>query len=63
MGGSLYAEKIDAAWLQDLSCAISESNNRVEMQHVRHLKDLNPKLSKIDALMVKRRRKQLALCR
>jgi len=35
----------------------------VEMHHVRLLKDLNPKLSEIDRLMSKRRRKQIALCR
>jgi len=35
----------------------------VEMHHVRLLKDLNPKLSEIDRLMSKRRRKQIPLCR
>jgi hypothetical protein len=33
------------------------------MHHIRYLKDLNPKVSKIDELMIKRRRKQIALCR
>jgi hypothetical protein len=33
------------------------------MHHVRQLKDLNPKLSKIDSIMVARRRKQIAVCR
>ena len=35
----------------------------VENHHVRMMKDLNPRLSKLDALMVKRNRKQIPLCR
>jgi group II intron reverse transcriptase/maturase len=61
--GTLYAESISVASLEGLSCSACGSNHRVEMHHVRHLKDLNPSLSKIDALMVKNRRKQIALCR
>lgn len=60
---TLYAESISIASLKDLSCSNCGSKHRVEMHHVRFMKDLNPKLSKIDALMVKRRRKQIALCR
>ncbi len=33
------------------------------MHHVRHLKDLNPKLDLIDKLMASRHRKQIPLCR
>lgn len=33
------------------------------MHHIRQLKDLNPKLSKIDALMAANRRKQIPVCR
>jgi hypothetical protein len=33
------------------------------MHHVRLLSDLNPKLSEIDRIMLKRRRKQIPLCR
>jgi len=33
------------------------------MHHVRLLSDLNPKLSEIDKIMAKRRRKQIPLCR
>ena len=40
-----------------------ESDYRVEMHHVKYLKDLNPKLNKVDELMAKRRRKQIPLCR
>ena len=60
---SLYAESISIASLEKLSCVMCKSNYRVEMHHVRHLKDLNPKLSKIDQLKAKRCRKQIALCR
>lgn len=60
---TLYAESISIATLKDLVCSNCGSKYRVEMHHVRQMKDLNPKLSKIDALMAKRRRKQIALCR
>jgi hypothetical protein len=33
------------------------------MHHVRLLSDLNPKMSEVDKLMAKRRRKQISLCR
>lgn len=60
---SLFAKGISAASLQGLSCSICGSEYRVEMHHVRALKDLNPKLRYIDALMASRRRKQIPVCR
>jgi len=33
------------------------------MHHVKHLKDLNPKLGDVDRRMAKIRRKQIPLCR
>jgi len=60
---TLYAESISVASLENLSCVKCGSKYRVEMHHVKYLKDLNPKLSKIDALMAKRRRKKIPLCR
>jgi len=60
---TLYAETISVASLYNLECAKCGSKHRVEMHHVKYLKDLNPKLSKIDTLMAKRRRKQIPLCR
>jgi hypothetical protein len=33
------------------------------MHHIRKLSDLNPKLSEIDRIMIKKRRKQIPLCR
>lgn len=59
---SLYADTVSRASLRDLLCNLCGSNYRVEMHHVRHLKDLNPKISNLDALMAKRRRKQIPVC-
>ena len=57
----MYAGYISIASLEGLSC--SRSNYRVEMHHVRHLKDLNPRISKLDKLMIARNRKQIPVCR
>lgn len=43
-------------------CRACGSTESVEMHHVRHLKDLNPKLSAMDAIMAKIKRKQIPLC-
>lgn len=59
---SLYGSKSIAS-LESLKCSICGSDYRVEMHHVRAMKDLNPKLSYIDRLMVKANRKQIPLCR
>lgn len=59
---TLYGTK-SIANLDGLECNICKSNENVEMHHVRHLKDLNPKLYKIDKLMASRKRKQIPLCR
>jgi len=60
---ALYASYISAATLDALECSKCGSTDRVEMHHVRLLSDLNPKLSEIDKIMAKRRRKQIPLCR
>ena len=54
---------VSLASLDNLKCAMCESEYRVEMHHIRHMKDLNPKLHYLDRLMVRRRRKQIPLCR
>ena len=59
----MYAETLSKASLLNLKCAVCDSDYRVEMHHIRMMKDLNPKLNKIDALMAKRNRKQIPLCR
>jgi Type II intron maturase len=60
---TLFTDKISLATFDDLVCSLCGSNYRLEMHHIRQLKDLKPKLSKLDALMAARRRKQIAACR
>jgi hypothetical protein len=60
---TLFASHLSTAGLGNISCYKCGSNERVEMHHVRLLSDLNPKMSAIDKLMAKRRRKQIPLCR
>jgi hypothetical protein len=60
---ALYSSGLSAASLENLNCNSCGSTYRVEMHHVRMLKDLNPKISQIDRIMVKKRRKQIPLCR
>ena len=59
---ALYGNK-SLATLDDLVCSICDSHYRVEMHHVRAMKDLNPKLSLTDRLMIRKQRKQIPLCR
>lgn len=59
---ALYGS-VSLSTLDDLECAKCSSKYRVEMHHVRHMKDHNPKLNSLDKLMVRRRRKQIPLCR
>ena len=59
---ALYGS-VSLASLDDLACAKCGSEIQVEMHHIRMMKDLNPKISYIDKLMVRRRRKQIPLCR
>ena len=60
--GSLYQEKTNSVF-ENLECAICGATYRVEFHHVRAMKDLNPKISFIDKLMVKANRKRIPLCR
>lgn len=61
------AEGISKASLENLVCSICNSYYRVEMHHTplgaRMMKDLDPKKSQVDRLMIKRIRKQIPLCR
>jgi len=54
---------ISQASLQGLTCQVCGSEYRVEMHHIRKMKDLNPKISFVDKLMAKKNRKQIPLCR
>nr|UED14394.1 hypothetical protein [Ophiocordyceps sp.] len=57
------ARGISKASLENLKCTTCGSNYRVEMHHVRLMKDLNPKARLIDKIMARRNRKQIPLCR
>lgn len=54
---------ISKASLENLVCSMCESTYRVEMHHVRHMRDLNPKARFIDKLKARINRKQIPLCR
>lgn len=60
---SLFTSGISAASLNNLRCVKCDSDIQVEMHHVKMLENLNPKLSEIDRIMARKRRKQIPLCR
>ena len=60
--GALFQEK-STATLDKLNCSVCGSTHRVEMHHIRAMKDLNPKISYMDRLMVRINRKRIPLCR
>lgn len=59
---ALYSYKSPATLFHE-SCAICGSKERIEMHHIRAMKDLKPNKSWIDKLMIKAKRKQIPLCR
>jgi hypothetical protein len=59
---SLYAKNKSIANLYDLICARCGSSHRVEMHHVKMMKNLDTK-KWLDAIMAKINRKQIPLCR
>lgn len=54
---------VKSKFLLEKVCIICGSDNDVEMHHIRHLKDLNPKLSAAKALKAKVQRKQIPVCK
>ena len=60
--GALYQEK-STATLDNLKSSVCQSDYRVELHHVRAMKDLNPKISYMDRQMVTINRKRIPLCR
>ena len=60
--GAMYQEKTTTT-MDNLKCSVYDSDYRVEMHHVRPMKNLNPKLSYMDRLMVRINRKRIPLCR
>jgi group II intron reverse transcriptase/maturase len=59
----LYSNKVSIASLEGLVCTVCKSEYRVEMHHVRMMKDLSPKTKRLDYLMARANRKQIPLCR
>lgn len=60
---SLYATSISLASVLASKCMVCKSEYRVEMHHIRKLKDISHKKGELDYLMSKARRKQVPLCR
>lgn len=60
---TLYSKSLSLARMENMVCSKCGKNYRVEMHHVRKMSNLNPKISKMDELMVRIRRKQIPLCR
>jgi nicotine oxidoreductase len=58
-----YADTLSLATLDNLKCVVCSSHYRIEMHHVRMMKDLSPKMKSLDKLMAKANRKQIPLCR
>lgn len=58
-----YSQGTSLATLDKLNCSVCDSSYRVEMHHVRMMRDLSPKIQNLDALMAKANRKQIPLCR
>jgi group II intron reverse transcriptase/maturase len=59
----LQAKGISKTSLEGLTCSKCNSEYRVEMHHIRMMKDLNPKSNEIDKIMARKNRKQIPLCR
>lgn len=60
---ALFVKEKSLSSLENLSCSNCGSKYRVEMHHIRALKDLKFKKDGIDKLMIKIKRKQIPLCR
>nr|NP_039503.1 hypothetical protein ScpofMp05 [Schizosaccharomyces pombe]P05511.4 RecName: Full=Uncharacterized 91 kDa protein in cob intron [Schizosaccharomyces pombe 972h-]CAA26587.1 unnamed protein product [Schizosaccharomyces pombe]CAA38288.1 unnamed protein product [Schizosaccharomyces pombe] len=60
---TLYASHLSMANLENLQCAACQSTYKVEMHHVRQMKNLKPIKGTLDYLMAKANRKQIPLCR
>lgn len=60
--GSLYQVKTNVT-LDNLKCSVCDSGYRVELHHIRAMKDLKSKISYMDRQMVRINRKRIPLCR
>lgn len=59
----IFTKGLSKASLENLACSVCGSEYRVEMHHIRMMKDLNPKARYIDKIMARKNRKQIPLCR
>ncbi len=60
---SLFSNNVSLATVLASKCKICGSTYRVEMHHIRELKDIRFKKNTVDYIMSKARRKQILLCR
>lgn len=60
---NLFKRSISPASILGLVCSKCGSEYRVEMHHIRQLRDIKTKKSFLDKLMIRHRRKQIPLCR
>ncbi len=60
---ALYSDNISFSSILGLACIICGSKHKVEMHHIRMMKDLKSIYGSLDYLMAKRKRKQISLCR
>lgn len=59
----LYANEVSLAKFDNLSCTVCKSDYKVEMHHIRMMKDLKAIKGTLVYLMSKANRKQIPLCR
>jgi nicotine oxidoreductase len=60
---ALYATGLSLANLEKLNCSLCGSDYKIEMHHIREMKDIKHKTNTLDYLMAKRNRKQIPVCR
>ena len=60
---TLYATHFSLANLDKLICSICKSDYKIEMHHIREMKNIKHKTGTLDYLMAKRNRKQIPVCR
>lgn len=60
---ALYASGLSPAKLDNLVCSVCGSDYKIEMHHIRAMKDIKDKKGSLDYLMSSNNRKQIAVCR
>ena len=59
---ALYATGLSLANLENLNCSLCGSDYKIEIHHIREMKNIKHKTNTLD-LMAKRNRKQIPVCR